>query len=295
MTGRLLLPALVRLAGAGQLPAETADRRHGPRRGRRRRLPRPRPAEARRAPAGPGREGDGGPAGARCRTGRPTSPPRTPCARALDGARVAHGGLPRPAERPVPAHARGSVAGGAAAAHDARRREAVRHGPRRREGAQRSDRPVVRRARRLPHRPLPGEADRPGRSRPAFRQPHLRAGVEQRPHQPGRHHLVRVAGAGGARELLRPGRRSARHDPEPSPADARAGRDGPARGRSPSGTCATARSRRCGPWFPRSPRRWRRRPAAPATPRAPSAGRTCRPTPTPRASTRRGARRPTPR
>ena len=184
---------------------------------------------------------------------------------------------------------------GLPAAHDAGRREAVRHGPRRREGAQRADRAVVRRARRLPHRPLRGQADRAGRPGAAVRQPDLRAGVEQRPHQPRRHHLVRVAGPGGPGQLLRPRGRTARHDPEPPAADARARRDGPAavdhraRPARPEGRGAagggTAEARGHGEG----------RPGGPATRRARSAARSCRPTRTPRASTRPATPRPTPR
>ena len=140
--------------------------------------------------------------------------------------------------------------------HHDRRREALRYRPRRRQGPQRADRAVVRRAPRLPHRPLPGQADHPGHPGLAVRQPDLRSGVEQQPHQPGRHHLVRVAGAGGPGELLRPRGRAARHDPEPSAADAGPHRHGapahdhrarPARpqGRGPPRDRAPAAARRC--------------------------------------------------
>ena len=290
MTGRLLLPALVRLAGAGQLPAEmhvvAMDRDAGDDDAYRDH------AEKLNAHAGPRREGDGGLPGAAVPTGRPTSPPRTPCARRSTVSRHPSRST-SPYRTPVRAHRHGPLAAGLPP-----HATLVVEKPfgTDLDGARSSTRCSPRSfdERGLPRRPLPGEADRPERARPAFRQPDLRAALERRAHQPGGDRLGRDRWRWRGERPTTTGRRPAGHGAEPPPADARAGR----RWTRPSITDRDLRDRKVDVLRRRgspSPRRWRRRPAAPATPRAPSAGRTCRPTPTPRVSTRRGAPRRSPR
>ena len=97
----------------------------------------------------------------------------------------------------------------------------------------------------LPHRPLPGQGDRPEHDGVPVRQRHVRAAVEpqlhrQRPDHRGRGHRHRLA-----RRLLRPRRRAARPRPEPHAPAAVPRGDGAAGATSPPTRCATRRSRSC--------------------------------------------------
>ncbi len=129
-----------------------------------------------------------------------------------------------------------------------RRREAVR--TRRRLGARARRRHplVLPRAAGLPHRPLPGQGDRPEHPRPALRERHLRARLEPQLHRPRADHGRRVARRRGPRAVLRGGRRDARHRAEPPAAGALVRRHGAARivrRRSRCATSAARCSRRC--------------------------------------------------
>ena len=144
MTGRLLLPALVQLAGSGELPEslqvlavdrdasdDDAYRDHA--RGQARRSPpRPRRQGGRRPVRAPDV-----PAADVTSARRPAGRARRPLApwRCTSRCRTCSSGPP---SRPLPTPA--------CPRHGGRRPEAVRRGPRRRQGPQRVDRAVVRRA-----------------------------------------------------------------------------------------------------------------------------------------------------
>ena len=90
-----------------------------------------------------------------------------------------------------------------------RRREALRRGPALQPGAQRAGRLRLRRRRRLPDRPLPGQGDGPEPAGAALREHALRAHLERPPrrlgadhHGRGRRH--RRAGAASTRRPARP-------------------------------------------------------------------------------------------
>ena len=107
-----------------------------------------------------------------------------------------------------------------------RRREAVRRGPAVEPRAQRAGRLGVQRRRRVPHRPLPGQGDRPEPAGAALRQQPVRADLERpqrrlRADHHGRGRRHRRPGA-----VLREDRRRPRRAAEPPPAAARADRDG---------------------------------------------------------------------
>ena len=122
-----------------------------------------------------------------------------------------------------------------------RHREALRAG-REVGGRARPDRPRgVRRVAGVPHRPLPGEGDRPERPRPALRQRHLRAPVEPALRQPRADHGGRVARRGPSGQLLRAGGGAARHRPEPRHAGAGPHPHGAARPPSTPTASATRR------------------------------------------------------
>ena len=119
----------------------------------------------------------------------------------------------------------------------------------------------------LPHRPLPGQGDRPEHAGVPLRQRHVRAAVEPQLHRQRPDHRRRGPRHRLARRLLRPRGRAAGPDPEPHAAAALPRGDGAARSASPPKTSATRRSRSC----TRSPNRRRAR-----SPRSPS-GRSTRP------------------
>jgi hypothetical protein len=96
-----------------------------------------------------------------------------------------------------------------------RDREAVRHDAGRGPAAQPRGALRPRRAPGLPHRPLPGQGDRPEHAGVPVRQRALRARVEPQLHRPHPDHGRRGHGHRHARRLLRQRRRPARSDPEP--------------------------------------------------------------------------------
>ncbi len=105
-------------------------------------------------------------------------------------------------------------------------REAVRPGPADRQGAQRHRRRGVPRALGVPHRPLPGQGDRPEHPGAPLRQHPVRADLEPVLRGPRADHHV-----GGHRDrrpgrLLRRDRRRPRRHPEPPAAAAGPDRDG---------------------------------------------------------------------
>ena len=80
--------------------------------------------------------------------------------------------------------------------------------------------PGPRRASDLPHRPLPGQGDRPEHPGLPLRQRHLRADLEPALHRPRADHRGGDRRRRSARRLLRHGRRAARHGAQPHlPAD----------------------------------------------------------------------------
>ena len=105
-------------------------------------------------------------------------------------------------------------------------REAVRPRPGQRPGAERDPGRGLPAGRGVPHRPLPGQGDRPEHPRAALRQRDVRADLEPRLRRSradhhGRGHRHRRPG-----RLLRRHRRRPRRDPEPPAAAAGADRDG---------------------------------------------------------------------
>ena len=108
-------------------------------------------------------------------------------------------------------------------------REAVRRRPRVRARAAARRRARLPRAAGLPHRPLPGQGDRPERDGVPVRELHVRADLEPQLHRPHPDHRGRGPRDRLARRLLRPGRRPARPGPEPHAAAADAGLHGAAR------------------------------------------------------------------
>ena len=137
----------------------------------------------------------------------------------------------------------------------------------------------------LPHRPLPGQGDRPERDGVPVRELDVRAGLEPQLHRPRPDHRRRGPRHRHARRLLRPGRRAARPRAEPHAPAARRCSAWSRRPRSRPTRCATRRSR-C------STRSRRRRPEVASTVRAQytrgrrRAARRCR------ATSRRRASRP---
>ena len=145
-------------------------------------------------------------------------------------------------------------------------REAVRHRPA--LGARAAEGRLERlpRAPGLPHRPLPGQGDRPERDGVPVREHDVRAGLEPELHRPHPDHRRRGHRHRHARRLLRPGGRAARPRAEPHAPARRAdlhgaagvvrGRQGARReGQGAHGDHAAAtRPRRCA----RSTRRARR-------------------------------------
>ena len=115
-----------------------------------------------------------------------------------------------------------------------RHREAVRARPRLGHAAQPRGRQGLPRVAGLPHRPLPGQGDRPQPAGLPVRQRHLRAALEPALRRPRADHRGRVDRRRGPRRVLRGDRRLARRPPEP-PAPAgqprRDGAAGPLRGR----------------------------------------------------------------
>ena len=120
------------------------------------------------------------------------------------------------------------------ARHAGGHREALRHRPRVRARAAEDGRGGVPRAAGLPHRPLPGQGDRPERDGVPVRELHVRAGLEPQLHRPHPDHRRRGPRDRLAGRLLRPLGRAARPRPEPHApaADARVhGAAGHVRGR----------------------------------------------------------------
>ena len=103
----------------------------------------------------------------------------------------------------------------------------------------------------LPHRPLPGQGDGPEHPGAAVRERDLRAAVEPALRRPRGAHRGGVARRRAPRDVLRAGRRAARHRAEPPAPGARAHRDGAAgelrgrRGARREGEAAAGRSARC--------------------------------------------------
>ena len=97
----------------------------------------------------------------------------------------------------------------------------------------------------LPHRSLPRQGDGAEPDGAALRQRAVRAAVAPRPHQPRADHGGRAARRRGARRVLRPDRRAARHGAEPPAAAAVHHGDGAAGIESTPTRCATRSSRCC--------------------------------------------------
>ena len=165
------------------------------------------PADARQACGSRTRRGGGG-AGDRWRR-HARLPPRDPAA-GVPGRREDAG-------RHGPRRARTS-----------HRREAVRHRPRVRPGAQRVRARRVRRGRRLPDRPLPGQGVDREHPRPAFRERAVRAHLEPRAHRARTDRRARDPVGRGSRRLLREHRRVSRHGRHAPLPGARLRRDGAA-------------------------------------------------------------------
>ena len=107
-----------------------------------------------------------------------------------------------------------------------RRREAVRRGPALQPRAERAGRLGVQRRRRLPHRPLPGQGDRPEPAGAAVRQHAVRADLERPPRRLGADHHGRGRRHRRPGGVLREDRRRPRRAAEPPAAAAGADRDG---------------------------------------------------------------------
>ena len=107
-----------------------------------------------------------------------------------------------------------------------RGREAVRRGPALEPRAQRAGRLGVRRGGRLPHRPLPGQGDRPEPAGAAVRQRAVRADLERPERRLGADHHGRGRRHRRPGPVLREDRRRPRRAAEPPAAAARAHRHG---------------------------------------------------------------------
>ena len=175
---------------------------------------------------------------------------------------------PARARRARPRAPRGRLAAG-------RHREAVRARPRLRQAAQPRGRQGLPRVAGLPHRPLPGQGDRPQPAGLPVRERHLRAALEPPLRRPRADHRGRVDRDREPRRLLRGDRRVARRPPEPpAPAgqprgdgaagDVRGGRPARREGQGPAGdlersarprrpTSSAASTGRAGSRPPRSP------------------------------------------
>ena len=131
-----------------------------------------------------------------------------------------------------------------------------------------------RRAPGLPHRPLPGQGDRPEHHGVPVRQRALRARVEPQLHRPDPDHGRRGHRDRLARRLLRQRRRAARPHPEPHAPAAVPRRDGAAGQLHAPTRCATRRSRCSRPSTRRPRSRSTRSRSARSTPRASPAAST---------------------
>ena len=170
-----------------------------------------------------------------------------------------------------------------------RHREAVRPRPRLGEAAQPRGRQGLPRVAGLPHRPLPGQGDRPEPAGLPVRQRHLRAALEPPLRRPRADHRGRVDRRREPRRVLRGDRRGARRPPEPPAPAGQPRRDGAAgdlRGRRPARREGQGPARdRERPARPRDRRRprpvrpglGRRRPRCPATARSRRSTRSRRP------------------
>ena len=109
-----------------------------------------------------------------------------------------------------------------------RHREAVRPRPRLGQAAQPRGRQGLPRVAGLPHRPLPGQGDRPQPAGLPLRQRHLRAALEPALRRPRADHGGRVDRHREPRRVLRADRGVARRPPEPPPPAGQPRRDGAA-------------------------------------------------------------------
>ena len=109
-----------------------------------------------------------------------------------------------------------------------RHREAVRPRPRFGQAAQPRGRQGLPRVAGLPHRPLPGQGDRPQPAGLPVRQRDLRAALEPALRRPRADHRGRVDRHREPRRVLRGDRRVARRPPEPPAPAGEPGRDGAA-------------------------------------------------------------------
>ena len=109
-----------------------------------------------------------------------------------------------------------------------RHREAVRPRPRFGEAAQPRGRQGLPRVAGLPHRPLPGQGDRPEPAGLPVRERHLRAALESALRRPRPDHRGRVDRHREPRRVLRGDRRVARRPPEPPAPAGQPDRDGAA-------------------------------------------------------------------
>ena len=160
-----------------------------------------------------------------------------------------------------------------------RHREAVRPRPRLGEAAQPRGRQGLPRVAGLPHRPLPGQGDRPEPAGLPVRQRHLRAALEPALRRPRADHRGRVDRRRGPRRVLRGDRRVARRPPEPPAPAAQPRRDGAA------GDVRGGRPARREGQGPARDRRWTRRGREP-TSSAASTARAGSPRPRSRATAR---------
>ena len=125
-------------------------------------------------------------------------------------------------------------------------REAVRTRSGQRTRVERPPARGVPRIRRLPHRSLPGQRDRPEHPGVSLRQRDLRAAVEPALCEPRADHRRGIDRRGRARRVLPGGRRAGRHDPEPPVAGDGDHRDGAERAVSAPIRCATSDRSCCG-------------------------------------------------
>ena len=127
-----------------------------------------------------------------------------------------------------------------------RHREAVRPRPRVREAAEPRGREGLPRVAGLPHRPLPGQGDRPQPAGLPVRERDLRTALEPPLRRPRADHRGRVDRHREPGRVLRGDRGVARRPPEPPPAAGQPRRDGAAGHLRRRMRCATRRSRSCG-------------------------------------------------
>ena len=300
LAGRFLLPALAALHAAGRLPDGFRGRRRRPRGSGRRRVPTPRRRAARASTPPTCRAARARRCCARCATGRSTSPTpderRRRASPAGDGPVAAYLALP-PGR--LPGGRDGARRRGPARGQPDRAREAVRREPRRAPSRSTSclaeaagdagEQAVF----RVDH--VLGMATVQNLLALRRHEPRARRGLERRAHRAGRDPLGGDARPRGPRRLLRQRRGAQGRDAEPHAPGPLPARDGAARQRRASASCATQG----------------RRPALDSaaeisTRRATVHGRLAArrrsdvetwfpPTPTRRASTRAAAPRPSPR